>query len=163
MVCMTTKQVIVIGAGASGMIAAGRAAQSGANVLLLEKTERPGKKILISGKTRCNLTNAKELDNFIAMYGSNGRFLYGVFKHYFRDDLLAFLRRYGVETKTERGGRIFPASDDARDVVKAFEHYMADNGVQMKTHVQVTDILVDTGRVVGVQTESKTYPVMTVI
>jgi hypothetical protein len=160
---MITKQVIVIGAGASGMMAAGRAAELGANVLLLEKTERPGKKILISGKTRCNLTNAKELDNFIAMYGSNGRFLYGVFKHYFRDDLLAFLRRYGVETKTERGGRIFPASDDARDVVKAFEHYLADNGVQIQTRVQVTDILVDKGHMVGVRTEQETYPAAVVI
>ena len=160
---MITKQVIVIGAGASGMMAAGRAAELGANVLLLEKTERPGKKILISGKTRCNLTNTRELDDFIAMYGSNGRFLYSVFKHYFRDDLLAFLRRYGVETKTERGGRIFPASDDARDIVKAFEHYLADNGVQMQTRVQVTDILVDKGRVVGVQTKPKTYPAAAVI
>ena len=100
---MNTKQVIVVGAGASGMMAAGRAAELGASVLLLEKTERPGKKILISGKTRCNLTNAKELDDFIAMYGPNGRFLYSAFHHYFRDDLLAFLVRYGVETKTERG------------------------------------------------------------
>ncbi|MCJ7743804.1 MAG: NAD(P)/FAD-dependent oxidoreductase, partial [Dehalococcoidales bacterium] len=82
---MITKQVIVIGAGASGMMAAGQAAELGANVLLMEKTERPGKKILISGKTRCNLTNTRELDDFIAMYGSNGRFLYSVFKHYFRD------------------------------------------------------------------------------
>src|SRR4030043_2018045 len=98
---MISKQVIVIGAGASGMMAAGRAAELGANVLLLEKTERPGKKVLISGKTRCNLTNTKELEDFIAMYGSNGRFLYSVFKQYFRDDLLAFFRRYGVETKTE--------------------------------------------------------------
>jgi len=79
---MTTKQVIVIGAGASGMMAAGRAAESGTSVLLLEKAERP-EKILISGKTRCNVTNAKELDNFIDIYGSNGRFLYSVFKHYF--------------------------------------------------------------------------------
>ena len=160
---MITKQVIVIGAGASGMMAAGRAAELGANVLLLEKTERPGKKILISGKTRCNLTNIRELDNFIAMYGSNGRFLYSVFNHHFRDDLLAFLRRYGVETKTERGGRIFPASDDARDIVKAFKHYLADNGVQMQTCVQVTHILVDKGRVIGVQAEPKTYPAAAVI
>jgi len=160
---MTNKQVIVIGAGASGMIAAVQAAESGANVLLLEKAERPGKKILISGKTRCNLTNVKELDNFIAMYGSNGRFLYSVFNHYFRDDLLAFLRRYGVETKAERGGRIFPASDDARDVVKAFERCLVHNGVQMQTHVQATDILVDSGHVVGVQTKSKMYPAAAVI
>jgi predicted flavoprotein YhiN len=160
---MITKQLVVIGAGASGMMAAGRAAELGANVLLLEKTKRLGKKILISGKMRCNLTNTKELDNFIAMYGSNGRFLYSAFKHYFRDDLLAFLRRYGVETKTERGGRIFPVSDDARDVVKAFAHYLADNGVRIQTRVRVTDILMDRGHIVGVQTESKTYPAAAVI
>src|SRR3990172_4621727 len=105
---MITKQVIVIGAGAGGMMAAGSAAESGADVLLLEKTARPGQKILISGQTRCNLTNSRELDDFIATYGPNGRFLYSAFKHYFRDDLLVWLRRYGVETKTEHVGQIFP-------------------------------------------------------
>ncbi len=160
---MIDKRVIVVGGGASGMMAAGRAAESGANVLLLEKTERVGKKILISGKTRCNLTNIKESDDFIAMYGSNGRFLYSAFNHYFRDDLLAFLRRHGVETKTERGGRIFPVSDDARDVVRALEHYLVDNGAQTQTCAQVTNILVAKGCVVGVQTKLKTYPTAAVI
>src|SRR4030042_5280130 len=126
MVRMINKQVIVVGAGASGMMAAGRAAESGVKVLLLEKTEHPGNKILISGQTRCNLTNSKDLDDFIAMYGPNGRFLYSAFHRFFREDLLALLRRYGIETKTERGGRVFPASDDARDVVKALERYMSD-------------------------------------
>ena len=160
---MINKRIIVVGAGASGMMAAGRAAESGANVLILEKNERPGKKILISGKTRCNLTNTKELDDFIAMHGSNGRFLYSAFGRYFRDDLLAFLSRYGVETKTERGGRIFPVSDDALDIVKAFEHYLADNGVQVQACAQATNILVDKGRVAGVQTAGKTYPADAVI
>jgi predicted flavoprotein YhiN len=160
---MIRKQVVVVGAGAGGMMAAGRAAEAGANVLLLEKTERPGKKILISGKTRCNLTNTRELDRFIAMYGTNGRFLYSAFNRFFRDDLLIFLRRYGVETKTERGGRVFPASDDARDIVKAFEHYLADNGVQMQTGVHVTKILVEKGCVTGVQTGRKTYPAAAVV
>jgi predicted flavoprotein YhiN len=160
---MIEKQVVVIGAGAGGMMAAGRAGESGASVLLLEKTERPGKKILISGKNRCNLTNAKDLDDFIAMYGINGRFLYSVFNHYFRDDLLAFLRHYGVETKTESNARIFPASDDARDIVKAFEQYLADNGVQMQTGVHVTNLLVDKGRIVGIQAERKMYPAAAVI
>ncbi len=150
---MTTNHIIVIGAGAGGMIAAGRAAELGASVLLLEKTASPGNKIRISGKTRCNLSNAKELDDFIAMYGHNGRFLYSAFHHFFRDDLLALLRRYGVETKTERGGRIFPASDNAEDVVKALEQYMADHGVQLRTGIRVTGIQVDNGRLTGVQTE----------
>ena len=145
------------------MMAAGRAAESGANVLLLEKTEHPGNKILISGKTRCNLTNTRELDDFIAMYGLNGRFLYSAFKHYFKDDLLAFMRRYGVETKAERGGRIFPVSDDARDIVKAFEHYLADYGVQMQTNTWVTRILVNEGQVAGVETERGTHSASAVI
>jgi hypothetical protein len=107
------ENIVVIGGGASGMMAAGRAAEMGAKVILLEKMERLGKKILITGKNRCNLTNTKPLKDFIAMYGVNGRFLYPSFRHFFRDALLDFLKQHGVETKTERGGRIFPASDKA--------------------------------------------------
>jgi predicted Rossmann fold flavoprotein len=136
------KTVIVIGAGASGMMAAGRAAESGAEVLLLEKTAAPGKKILISGKTRCNLTNSRELDEFITMYGENGNFLYHAFNHYFRSEILDFLQRYDVATKTERGGRIFPVSDNAQDVVEALKRYISDNKVQIKTRVIINKILV---------------------
>jgi len=160
---MTDKQIIVIGAGASGMMAAGRAAESGAVVLLLEKMKRPGKKILISGQTRCNLTNARELDDFISMYGPNGRFLRNAFHRYFRDDLLAFLKRYSVETKTEPDGRIFPASDSARDVVEAFKRYMADQRVQMHTGIKATAIQVEGRHVTGVQTEQGIYPAAAVI
>jgi predicted flavoprotein YhiN len=160
---MLNNMVIVIGAGASGMMAAGRAAESGAAVLLLEKTEQPGKKILISGKTRCNLTNSRELAEFVTMYGMNGKFLYPAFHHYFRSDLVEFLNRYGVETKTERGGRIFPVSDNAEDVVKAFQRYLIENTVQIKTGVSVNKILVDNGRVTGVQASTKIYPAAAVI
>ena len=160
---MINKQVIVIGAGASGMMAAGRASELGAQVLLLEKMKRPGKKLLISGQTRCNLTNARQLDDFISMYGPKGRFLHNVFHRYFRNDLLAFLRRYGVETKTMPDGRIFPASDDARDVVKAFQRYLVDKGVQVHIGVKVTGIQVEKNRVTGVQTERGQYDAAAVI
>ena len=80
--------VIVIGGGASGMMAAGRAAEMGAHVILLERSGKLGQKILVSGKTRCNLTNARDLDHFISMYGPNGRFLYRAFHHFFREDLV---------------------------------------------------------------------------
>ena len=160
---MNKKTVIIIGAGASGMMAAGRAAESGAVVLLLEKTAEPGKKILISGKTRCNLTNSKELDEFITMYGVNGNFLYPAFNHFFRNELLEFLHKYGIETKTERGGRIFPVSDNAQDVVKAFKRYLSDNKVQIKTGIGVNKILVEKGHVVGVQAGTKTYPAAVVV
>jgi predicted flavoprotein YhiN len=160
---MSHNRVIIIGAGASGMVAAGRAAELGAKVLLLEKTEQPGKKILISGKTRCNLTNARPLNDFISMYGTNGRFLHSAFHRFFRDDLLALLKRYGVTTKAEPDGRIFPDSNDAHSVVKALQRYMADHNVQIQTGTRVTGIQIENGQVTGVQTEQGTYPAKAVI
>ena len=142
--------VIVVGGGASGMMAAGRAAEKGAHVTLLEKTGRLGQKILLSGKTRCNLTNAKDIEHFISMYGPNGRFLYRAFRRFFRDDLIAFLNRYGIATKTERGGRVFPVSDRAQDVVGAFERYLSDQRVEILRNSRVTGIEVRDGRVTGV-------------
>ncbi len=145
------------------MLAAGRAAEAGAKVLLVEKNASPGNKILISGKTRCNITNSKELEEFIPMFGTNGRFLYNAFGRFFRDDLLAILKRYGVETKTERGGRIFPVSDNAEDVVKALMRYLSDNGVGMHTGIRVTDILTENGIVTGIKTAAQSYPAKAVI
>jgi len=157
------KKVIVIGAGASGLMASGRAAEKGASVLLLEKMPSPGRKILISGKTRCNLTNTRDLEDFISAYGANGRFLYGVFHRFFRDDLLEFMRRYGVETRAERGGRIFPASDDAADVVHAFQKYLDEFGVELCTGVKVNHITVVDGKVTGVQTDKGDFPAGAII
>jgi predicted Rossmann fold flavoprotein len=160
---MEKKRIIVIGAGAGGMMAAGRAAESGAEVLLLEKMAQPGKKILVSGKTRCNLTNAREIDEFIPAYGPNGRFLYSAFQRFFRDELLAFMKRYGVETKMERGGRIFPASDDARDVVKTFESYLKENRVKVQMSTRVTAVKTENCQVTGVQTDKGDLPAGAVI
>ena len=144
-------------------MAAGRAAEKGASVLLLEKMPSPGRKILISGKTRCNLTNTCDLEDFISAYGVNGRFLYGVFHRFFRDDLLEFMRRYGVETKAERGGRIFPASNDAEDVVRAFQKYLDEFGVELHTGVKVNHITVVDGNVTGVQTDKGDFPAEAII
>jgi predicted flavoprotein YhiN len=160
---MESNQIIVIGAGAGGMLAAGRAAEAGARVLLLEKNTLPGNKILISGKTRCNITNSRELEEFIPMYGPNGRFLYNAFGRYFRDELLALLKRYGVETKTERGGRVFPVSDNAGDVVDALVKYAADNNVSLQTGVKAAGIVTEDGKITGVKTENKEYPAKAVI
>ncbi|HHE71576.1 MAG TPA: FAD-binding protein, partial [Chloroflexi bacterium] len=88
-------RVIVVGAGAAGLIAAGRAAELGAPVLLLEKTQEAGKKILVSGKTRCNLTNVAPLEEFLRYYGPNGQFLRNAFHRFFREELLHLLARYG--------------------------------------------------------------------
>jgi predicted flavoprotein YhiN len=156
-------RVIVVGAGAGGMMAACRAAEMGAQVLLLEKTSAPGQKILISGKTRCNLTNIKDVGDFIGMYGKNGRFLHRIFRCFFREDLLEFFKQYGVATKVERGGRIFPVSDNAGDIVGAFLKCMKDHGVRVHRHARVTEIQVKDGRITGVQTEDGKYDSRAVI
>jgi hypothetical protein len=160
---MESKKVIVIGAGASGMMAAGRAGELGVGVLLLEKTDGPGKKLLISGKERCNLTNTKPLDEFIPMYGDNGLFLYRVFHRFFREELIALLARYGVATKAERGGRLFPASDSAAHVVNAFERYLADSHVEIRLCRRVKGIMTTNCQVTGVATDSGVFPAGSVV
>jgi predicted Rossmann fold flavoprotein len=144
--------IIVIGGGAAGMIAAGAAAHAGAGVVLLEKTPRLGRKLAISGKTRCNITNTESLEGFLAAYGPNGRFLRGPFSRFFRDELLDLLRKYGVESQDERGGRVFPVSGNAEDVVAAFERFMAEASVEVRTDVRVAGIETDGTRVTGVRT-----------
>ena len=139
------KKVVVIGAGAAGMMAAGRAAELGAEVLLLEKTERPGKKILISGNGRCNLSNTCDLETFIHQYGPNGRFLFSVFHRFFREELLSFFRRHGVETVVKYGNKIYPASQNAREIVRVFVEYLEDNHVTVEYN-SVNHILVGNHR-----------------
>jgi predicted Rossmann fold flavoprotein len=159
----TSFDIIVVGGGASGLMAAGQSGLSGAKVLLLEKMDGCGKKILVSGKTRCNLTNAADLKDFIAMYGRNGRFLYNAFHHFFRTELLNFFDSYGVATKLERGGRIFPVSDDAHDVVRALEHYLADNQVQTELNSPVTAIEKKSNGFFSVRTARGDYSTKAVI
>ena len=149
--------IIVIGGGAAGLMAAGRSGEAGARVLLLEKTDGCGKKILVSGKTRCNLTNTADLKKFISMYGANGRFLHSVFHRFFRPELLDFLESHGLETKVERGGRIFPVSDKAQDVVRVFKKYLSEGKVQLKLNTQVTSIASEEEAIFNVKTSSGNY------
>ena len=146
--------IIVIGGGAAGLIAAGRAGEVGARVLLLEKTDGCGKKILVSGKTRCNLTNSAEMKKFISMYGANGRFLHSAFHRFFRPELLLFLENHGLVTKVERGGRIFPVSDNAQDVVKVFKKYLAAGNVQVKLNNKALSITVEDKGIFNVKTQT---------
>ncbi|MCE5198977.1 MAG: NAD(P)/FAD-dependent oxidoreductase [Armatimonadota bacterium] len=148
---MASSRVVIIGGGAAGMVAAGRAAESGANAVLLEKGSKLGRKLRIAGKGRGNVTNTAELRDFIEAFEPNGKFLYGAFSRYFRDDLLDFLRKMGVETKVERGGRVFPVSDRAGDVANAFERWMESVGVRIKYNATAKSIEVKDGRVVGVK------------
>lgn len=145
------------------MLAAGRAAELGADVLLLEKMPEPGRKLLISGKTRCNLTNSADLDKFITAYGSNGKFLFPAFHKFFSHELLDLMRSYGIETKVERGGRIFPISDNASDVVDALKRYLKQNGVKIVTGTRVTGINVEDGRVKGVIAANRDFSATAVI
>jgi len=153
----TNGDIIVVGAGAAGLMAAGRAGELGARVLLLEKTDSCGKKILVSGKTRCNLTNSADLKNFISMYGDNGRFLFSAFHNFFRPELLAFLNNLGLATKVERGGRIFPVSDDAHDVVRVLKKYLSQNNVRVKLNTRVTGIIIKNNVACGVRTPQGEY------
>lgn len=144
-----TRQVLVVGGGASGMMAAGRAAECGASVTLLEKTPRLANKLRLTGKGRCNVTNQSELDDFIAHFHETGPFLYGAFSRFFVSDLLTFLKQRGVSTVVERGGRIFPASNDARQVADALEGYLVSNRVRIQRNYPVDRILLEGGRVTG--------------
>ncbi len=123
--------VIVIGAGAAGLMAAGQAAAGGARVTLLEKNDRPGRKLLITGKGRCNLTNAADTREFIRNIPGNGRFLHSAFDMFDNHDLIRFFHTQGVETKIERGDRVFPVSDQAADVVEALVRFCRQNGVSI--------------------------------
>ncbi len=121
-------QVLVIGGGAAGLICAGFAAQRGLDTLILERNERPARKVMITGKGRCNVTNASDLQELIAAVPKNGRFLYSAFSAFSSDDTIELLRSMGVETKTERGKRVFPVSDRAVDVVDALVRFAKTNG-----------------------------------
>jgi len=129
------------------MLAAGRAAEIGLKVLLLERNDRLGKKLGITGKGRCNLTNSADTERFIENFGKKGKFLYGAITRFTNSDLVSFFAALGVETKEERGGRIFPASDKASTVVKALERYARTNGVEISLSSRVHRIV--TGRESG--------------
>jgi predicted Rossmann fold flavoprotein len=148
---MADRRVIVVGGGASGLMAAGQAAGLGAETLLLEKMRRPGRKLRITGKGRCNLTNVAPLPEFIAHFGPNGRFLRQAFSRFFTDDLVAFFEGLGIRTVTERGGRVFPVSNQAQDVVDALVRWVDERGVTLRTRSPVERLFVEEGRVVGVQ------------
>lgn len=156
-------KVIVIGGGAAGLMAAGAAAESGAEVLVIEKNAALAKKIRISGKGRCNLTNAVPIAEFIASYPGNGRFLYSALRQFTNQDLVAFFARYGVKTKVERGQRVFPASDDANQVAEALICYAREHGVRFRMNESVTELCAKDGQIAEVRTNSGTYSTSRVI
>jgi hypothetical protein len=160
---MESYDVIVIGAGPAGLLAAGRAAEKGCRVLVLEKMRQEGRKLLITGKGRCNITNAAPIGEFITHVFPDGRFLRNAFSRFFSKDIIALLERYGVEVALERGGRYFPASDQASDILKALLAWVHENRVEIRTGHQAEKLLIESGSVVGVQANGIPYYALQVI
>ncbi len=144
------KKVVVIGGGAAGLMAAGFAGKN-ADVLVLEKNDRAGRKLAITGKGRCNVTNSADISEFIENTPGNGRFLYSAFYSFTNDDTIKFFNKLGVETKVERGGRIFPMSDSAKDIVNALGRFIRENNVKIKYNVVAKEVITENGKVAGVK------------
>lgn len=135
--------VIVVGGGAAGMMAAIFAARNGQNVTLLEKNEKLGKKIFITGKGRCNITNASEIEDLFSAVISNPKFLYSGFYSFTNDQVIHFFEELGVATKIERGNRVFPVSDHSSDVIAALAREMQRLKVKVQLHCEVKELLIN--------------------
>ena len=127
-------KVLIIGGGAAGMMAAISSAESGKKVELFEKNEKLGKKLFITGKGRCNITNAADLEDFFPAVTSNPKFLYSAFYSFTNEQVIALFERLGVSTKVERGGRVFPVSDHSSNVIQALKREM--DRLQVKVHLK---------------------------
>lgn len=147
-------KVIVIGAGPAGMMAAIKAAENGASVTLLEKTERVGKKMAITGKGRCNMTNAASIPEIIQNIPGNGAFLNSAIRFFDNQDVIAFFEDEGVPTVVERGNRVFPASSRAADAVDAMLRRLHELRVGVRLRAEVCDLLTEDGRATGARLSS---------
>lgn len=146
-------ELVIVGAGAAGMMAAITAAENGHHVTVLEKNEKPGKKLYITGKGRCNLANDCDQDTFFSSVKRNARFLYSAYDRFNAQDSLLFFQRLGLAIKTERGNRVFPVSDKSSDVIRVLEQRMKELGVVVCYRTTVKQILQQDGCVTGVKTE----------
>ena len=155
--------VIVVGAGPSGLIAAGRAAELGAKVLVLEKMKQEGRKLLITGKGRCNITNDAPINEFITHIHPNGRFLRNAFYQYFSNDILGLLSKYGVDTTLERGGRYFPSSNKSADVLNAILQWLKEKKVEIRCGAKVEKLIIEEGHIIGLQANGQKYMAKRVI
>ncbi len=133
------------------MMSAVTSAENGNEVILLEKMEKLGKKLLITGKGRCNITNSAEMDEFMKNIPENSKFLYSSFSRFTNNDIISFLNKQGVATKVERGGRVFPVSDKAEDVLNAFLKKLKELNVTIKTNFEVTKILTEGSVSTGIE------------
>ena len=153
---MISKKVVVIGAGAAGLISAGAAAENDASVTILEKNKRVGRKIMITGKGRCNVTNNCDVQTFINNVPVNGRFLYSAINNFTPQDIMDFFEEQGLPLKTERGNRVFPLSDKALDVVDTLNNYVTDLGCTIVNDTAKA-LIIEDGEVIGVKCDDNTY------
>lgn len=153
---MISKKVVVVGAGASGLIASGFAAEYGAGVTLIEKNKRVGRKIMITGKGRCNVTNNCDVQEFICNVPVNGRFLYSALNGFTPNEVIDFFEQLGLQLKTERGNRVFPVSDKAVDVVDALHDFVIDKGCKIVCDNAVS-LIIENSEVIGVKCKNETY------
>ena len=147
-------KVLVVGGGAAGMMAAGMAAKSGAKVILFERNEMLGKKLAITGKGRCNVTNACTWEEVLKSIPRNGRFLFSAMSAYSPPDAMQFFESYGCALKIERGNRVFPVSDRSADVLAALRRFLKEQKVEIRTE-RVRKLLICDGAVAGVETEKE--------
>ena len=145
--------VLVVGGGAAGLMAAYSAAMLGAEVTVLERNSRPARKLMITGKGRCNVTNNTDLNGLVNAVTGNGRFMYSAFSNFTSQDTMSFFERYGVPLKTERGNRVFPESDKAVDIVDGLVRAVREAGVRI-IQERVTELTVENGVISGVKCES---------
>lgn len=147
---MEMKQIIVIGGGAAGMMAAIMAARRGNRVILIEKNERLGKKLFLTGKGRCNLTNACETEELFRSIVTNHKFLYSAFYGFDNQSTMNFFEEIGLKLKTERGNRVFPESDHSSDVIRVLQKELQRQGVSIRLHTVVSGLEIEAGSVTGV-------------
>ena len=152
-----TYDIAVIGGGPAGMLAAGQASLDGASVVLVEKMDTLGKKLSITGKKRCNLTNSADLPDFIDHFGPNGRFLHQTFARFFREDLIDFLQSIGISTEAERGGRIFPSNGDALFVTQQLIEWVHKTGVQVITKSPVKRLILENNHITGIEISTGSF------
>lgn len=136
-------KVLIIGGGAAGMMAAAFAAKNGNRVEVFEKNEKLGKKLFITGKGRCNITNAADLEDFFSAVTSNPKFLYSAFYSFTNEQVISFFEELGVKTKVERGGRVFPVSDHSSDVIQALKNEMERLGVKINLNAEVKELITE--------------------
>ncbi len=154
---MTNYDVIVIGGGPAGLMAAGQASIRRKKVLLLEKMDTPGRKLLLTGKHRCNLTNTASIDDALAHFNPGGRFLTQLFYQFYTDELRSFFSEIGLDTVVQRGGRVFPSSEKAQDVLDALLDWNQSQDVNITTRSSLTALQIENNKIKGIKSTTGSY------